>query len=429
MQYIPSCFQQFEILDVSNLKISYIEARKSNVLVIGEGKKKKFFKEKYILTNFNKTIEFEIKRIFKDSPYLDLIQEEFSKILEPVIIDLKCRFLRNFFSNLRKKHSNNCFIANIFSAVLGKITGNMRFEIYENRFLNHSLDFFKAISEIRNSQQLSNLDDFEKICKRKYRNLEFSEEFCNIPFDKGQDLTIRNLATSKMAKLLKIESLIANSICVKLQMKNCETLEGILMDLAEGINLKDDILKNKTEIKITPSMQKNLTSLQIFDSICGQCDRVAHNYNIITNEKGEAVGLCAFDNDWSFSLDTDMQKGRTWLPPIIDKNGKIKLPHIDIELANNVLLLNDEIIKETLTEILDEEYIIATQNRVKQIQKAIKLSISCNEKFLLNDNEWNNETIQEELTGGYSEPYSVETTTAVFGRTYLKLLSDSLNRI
>ncbi len=188
------------------------------------------------------------------------------------------------------------------------------------RVIDKKLNFEVSLSEIKKLQAFTSYDlcEFEKICYKKYISSEFAKNYCNIPLDANQNLSIRNVATTKMAELLSVQDLIANSIRVNIQNKNGEILEGILMDCADGIESEKLIHK---KIKIEPSMQRDLTSLQVFDSICGQCDRFYKNYNIVLSSKGTAIGLCAFDNDWSFSLDTDMKRVRAWLPPIINKEG------------------------------------------------------------------------------------------------------------
>ncbi len=104
------------------------------------------------------------------------------------------------------------------------------------------------------------------------------------------------------------------------------------------------------------------------------------------------------------------------------------MPHIDKRLANHILKLDDKSVRNALKDFLDEEYISATQNRVKQIQEAIKCSVYNNERFLLDNDEWNESTISEEINGDCHKTYTVQTEigTAIFGRSYLKLLYDDL---
>ena len=170
-------------------------------------------------------------------------------------------------------------------------------------------------------------------------------------------------------------------------------------------------IKNKT---ISPSLQCSLANLKIFDALISQVDRCPWNYSIIpSNFTKRAIRVVGYDNDLTFGNVNDLKNFSYWGSPIIISSNLISLPHMDKKLANNILNTTDNQIRAALFDILEKEYIDSTINRLHQLQAAIKNSIKKVPNFLLNENEWNDKTIKEELDSKY---YS-----------YLKLFRDKIN--
>ena len=86
---------------------------------------------------------------------------------------------------------------------------------------------------------------------------------------------------------------------------------------------------------------------------------------------------------------------------------------MDKTLADNILKVSDNDICCCLKDLLNENNINATLNRLHQIQNAILKSVNKNPRFLIESSEWNEKTIDEELSSGYN--------------TYLKNYIEKLN--
>ena len=170
-----------------------------------------------------------------------------------------------------------------------------------------------------------------------------------------------------MSEILGLSNLIVNSEIVIIKNGNDEKV-GVLMDEAEGIGFPE--LKSKKFIRISPYFQKEMNDLQILDTIVMQMDRYKLNYNIKISEYNTAIGVAGYDNDCSFNLNTDLTRSLGHVP---------------------------QIIRETLFGMLDNEYIQATIERFLQIKNAIKATLVDRPGFLLEDWEWSESTMMDEI--------------------------------
>lgn len=128
-----------------------------------------------------------------------------------------------------------------------------------------------------------------------------------------------------------------------------------------------------------------------------QMDRYKLNYNIKISEYNTAIGVAGYDNDCSFNLNTDLTRSLGHVPAIINKEGKIDIPYMSKSLANKILSTDEQIIRETLFGMLDNEYIQATIERFLQIKNAIKATLVDRPGFLLEDWEWSESTMMNEI--------------------------------
>lgn len=117
----------------------------------------------------------------------------------------------------------------------------------------------------------------------------------------------RHVATTKLAKKLGIEGVIAHSESAMAINAKGELVKGNLMEEAGKISLYDLIYKtNEKKIKVayTAEAVRQLFMLQVFDLICGQIDR--HAGNIMVDFKKDMhgtihiTGVKGIDNDASF---------------------------------------------------------------------------------------------------------------------------------
>lgn len=197
-----------------------------------------------------------------------------------------------------------------------------------------------------------------------------------------------------MAEILGLSNLIVNAEIVTIKSGNDKKV-GVLMDEAEGICLPK--FESKESMRISPCFLKEINDLQLLDTIVMQIARYNLNYNIKISENNVAIGIIAYDNDCSFNLNTDLTRSLGRVPALINKDEKIDIPYMSKPLASKILNTDEQIIRETLLGILDNEYIEATINRFLQIKNAIKATVVERPTFLLEDYEWNELTMIDEI--------------------------------
>ena len=209
--------------------------------------------------------------------------------------------------------------------------------------------------------------------------------------ESGEELSKRNVATSRLAKILGIGNLIAKSELATVTI-NGKTMTGTIMDQAKGADtsrvIKTNQFKKKT-VKYTGNAFKELTSLQVFDIICGQVDRHSGNYLATTEEKDGVVYLQSFqgiDNDMSFGLltykdilDTKMNGYKRIRN--IENDGKMVLPFIDLELAMKIKALDVNILEYQMADILSKKERKALTARIKSVKKVIEKQLAYEEKL------------------------------------------------
>lgn len=204
-----------------------------------------------------------------------------------------------------------------------------------------------------------------------------------------------SLATMRIAKILGLSDLVVKTEYVEIKTPSGEDKIGILMDCAKGIPFnKLQTLESKV---VNPLLQLNLSNLMILDSLCSQRDRSIVNYFTVLSENHDIVGVSAYDNDLAFDNYTDLKSSNFILPPILRRDGKLSLPHMDKTLAHKILSLSGEDVRLCLKDLLNESQIDAAISRMQQMQIAIKQTIKENPKFLIDPPEWSAKTMEEEL--------------------------------
>lgn len=219
------------------------------------------------------------------------------------------------------------------------------------------------------------------------------------------------LATMKITELLDLSHLIVKTEYIKIKTPDSDEKVGIIMDCAKGIPFKK--IKKLGYRDIAPSFQKDISNLMILDALCAQRDRSVGNFFTVISEKNSIVGVNGYDNELAFNDYTDLKSKLFCLPALINSDDILVLPHMDKTLADNILKVSDNDICCCLKDLLNENNINATLNRLHQIQNAILKSVNKNPRFLIESSEWNEKTIDEELSSGYN--------------TYLKNYIEKLN--
>lgn len=189
----------------------------------------------------------------------------------------------------------------------------------------------------------------------------------------GSNISNRNVAVSILARALGLRDLVAESQMVEVEV-NGKKIRGTVMEEAQGVDLGRLAHRNREKgRKIEYSVQalKQITSLQVFDILCGQVDRKTDNYlTRIVQKDGKDVilGFKAIDNDMSCGMidyEADVVKHystrrkargyRQQLPAISDDTGLINVEAIDKNLKDRIMAMQPTYIDFLLAGILSTE--------------------------------------------------------------------------
>lgn len=240
-----------------------------------------------------------------------------------------------------------------------------------------------------------------------------------------------NVASSRVANLLGMGHLITQSERATLQDESGKTVEGFLMQKAEGTEA-ETVAKSigQTEYaqlkaqngkvrdrdmhalkdKMTGSFQKSLADLQVLDNIFGQVDRHDQNYLVQQNEAGQLTGVTGIDNDFGFGSVSIGKKYSTTsgtghadaaknqhLFYAANSNGELTIPHMSAELADNISKVTFSQLQYALIDTLPASGIQALWKRIQQMQTAIRneRTNNPNSKRILRDDEWNADTLED----------------------------------
>ncbi len=244
------------------------------------------------------------------------------------------------------------------------------------------------------------------------------------------NVTNRNVATSRVANLIGLGGIVEQSKTVSVKDKKTgEVKTGSLMTRAEGDEMAGDIKKNLREKmdkqndtnerekmakeKIAPSMQKELSSLQVLDYLCGQGDRHRGNYFIEKDKNNEKyTHLHGIDNDTSFStgIDADYSlkehnhgfygEKQHWRI-VVDSEDNLVIPHMDEQLAKNIVDLKDDELRFVLKDLLEPVFVEAAVGRLQKLRRGIKNEMcNTNSKVFLNEGQWDENSLEDFLQAG-----------------------------
>ena len=217
--------------------------------------------------------------------------------------------------------------------------------------------------------------------------------------DDGRLLTDRNIATSRLAKLMGFENLVVSSQKVLTE----ENKSGVVTKESRGVSMKELSKAGKNNVIYTPEAARKLTMLQLFDVLCGQIDRNGSNIFYVA-EKIEIRGqkpvyrvtdVQGIDNDMSFGKLSwaDVTADEKGLLKLVapEYDGKCQLPVIDQDMAAAIDALEIEQVKLLLCDLLNEEELSALESRLE----GLKEMIHNNPELVKPKEEWDAKTMEK----------------------------------
>lgn len=199
------------------------------------------------------------------------------------------------------------------------------------------------------------------------------------------ELTSRNIASSRIAELLGIGGILAHSEKMVVRSGDRQ-VAGCFMELAQGMDARSgdyvsqrglnqvELVPSRTEggpdrFYQTGSFLRDMTTLEVLDYLCAQNDR--HSGNMLyrlspadENGKRQIIGLQGIDNDLSFGSRDDVTSRF--------HKGLENMTFIDHELAEKVRALDERTIRFALEDLLPQNHISAAVKRVTNLQQHLK---------------------------------------------------------
>lgn len=270
--------------------------------------------------------------------------------------------------------------------VSGFFTGSSSNNKYEkDLYIKHrqEVDEIKAkLKHNRNNRELNDQMD-EKIREREENPaLLQTVVYGRAGIEYGNNITDRNCAMTRIANLLGLNELLAESHPMTVYDEQGTEKKGVFMSTSNGTiyeNLlqvpayKKMVVENK---KVpfsleSPTLKKNLADMQILDYICGNVDRHQQNMTYIfdnTNaDQPQLIGIQGIDNDLSMGTINPVDRGIMNLPAL----KKIRV--ISESLAAKIKNMKQEELEYVLKGLdLTEQEIAAAWQRTTEIKQRLE---------------------------------------------------------
>ncbi len=212
----------------------------------------------------------------------------------------------------------------------------------------------------------------------------------------GAKISNRNVSTSRVAKKLKVDSLIASSQTVLIQREGEAPVRANAMEGVETKSLGNlvEFCKAKgTGLKLEPKALKQYFTLQVFDLICGQVDRNSSNIQAFytTGEDGTITitSLKGIDNDMAFGRLPYKEADRAGFLQGLGKPGAIKIPFLPKDFYQAIMHYSAEEAAADQMDLRTAEERKALGDRLTGVQKELFKLVRAGEIKLVNsDEEW-----------------------------------------
>ncbi len=191
---------------------------------------------------------------------------------------------------------------------------------------------------------------------------------------KGSNLTDRNCAMTRIANLLGVNDLLAEShsmTVIDASDKEAKPKNGIFMETSKGVPFsklddQEDVLDGFDAAYGDGRFKRSISDMQILDYICGNVDRHMQNITYIFDDTNALVGIQGIDND--FSMGNIVPEGKTsWLPALNQMRA------ISQSMAEKVKSMQQADLEYVLKGLsLSTEEINSAWNRVKKVKELIK---------------------------------------------------------
>ena len=222
------------------------------------------------------------------------------------------------------------------------------------------------------------------------------------------NMSRRNVATSRVAELLGVGDLVARSRSAEIYDKATgKTIRGNLMDQAKGVK-HSEVRDKLKQGEYTAGFMRDMMNLQVLDMLCGQVDRHQGNMMFRTdNETGQVFGIQGIDNDGAFGTGVDAASAKEYNRKdarVFDpKSLEMVIPFMDAKLARRIEVLDEQMLKYVLYDLLTEAEVEAAMKRLKLLKDGIRKAKEerMDHRFLENEEDWIAANAGQEMINQY----------------------------
>ena len=366
-------------MDLDLDKADHVEqggAGTSDVTIISTGQSKLFFKENEQL----RTSEDEIQRLYIDN-CTDETDLSIYRELKTLMVSDPCQLSAITFNN-----------ANIRKQITSPDPNE------QEMGFTQLAQMMQAVPECTLDFSQPRVREILKELLPRFSKWFTRSHVCETAsIEAGSYLSNRNVATTRMAQLLNISSLIPLSCTARMHSQQSpQECHGVVMAQAKGVPLSD-LLQKKLPVVYTPEAIRQLSQLQLFDTICGQIDRNLSNRFVTykeVNNQIQITGIQGIDNDMAFGRMNYHELNRTvdgtYQLPVFENNKRCTLPALDGNLVASLFALSDEVVRHTMGDLLSEEDIRALLDRIAGVRETIYTSMQDNPQLVVESDHWDN---------------------------------------
>ena len=198
----------------------------------------------------------------------------------------------------------------------------------------------------------------------------------NAKIKSGSPVSVRNVATSRLATVLGLQDMICDSRNAYIR-KEGKMQGGIVMEHSGGKDLfqiYEEAQETKSKVFYSDNAIGDLFKLQIFDALCGQIDRNDGNFHFsykLDKRKNAFVAdkIKAIDSDMAFGMVgmDELKEGLNRLIPV-DKYSIMGMP---LDMLNNIMSLQKEFVSDVLGDLLTEEEVLMVWVRLDYIRATV----------------------------------------------------------
>ncbi len=385
-------------LDVAEIslkqnEVSYFSLSTNTVISFNHGGNTFYFRECPRVYAFRDYYIEAINAFFQGLGHQGISKEHFKQEI-PIRLEFSETETARFKSYIGAKTESKGFIKALSQA--DKVAAGLGFSIWEKQAYDQS--FFESFGIGDLERELYDIAVYflwnMRAVASNYRTLKIVHSKRYSYF-----AAVRSVASKITAEEIGLGDMISDVRFCRISLDNGKVLFGVLSTAAPGNRMAD--IKPQAHC----SLQKALTDLNFLDVLCYQPDHGRNNYNV--QNKNGLYSVCAFDNDnpRSFFLMPQINASLSGCDAFVGNNGLILRPHLSQSTADSLIGADIAQLKQRLKPYLNVLQIQALCIRIKKMKKAIQKTQSENSRFLISDGDWDDSTVQEELSGKYGTSY------------------------